>query len=164
MILQQWIDQWKHKSPDVQVRVKTALDFLRNHYGNNDARILGEIKCIDFSRPVSLPTLMRGEKLIGSKDPRISPYRAIYFTRSGNPANRLGISTESNLKTNPKIVEKVVNRYEVVVTIPTGQVLESTCAPAADTWSIKGQQVLAGGGGRQFLIPRINLYLRFIET
>ena len=163
MTLGQWLEGWTRKSVEVQTRVKTALDFLQKHYGNNGAKILSEIKCIDFSRSVGLPNLMQGTKLVGSKDPRISPYRAVYFTRSGHPAERLGISTDGNLKSNPKILAKVLNRYEVMVGIPCGEVLESICAPASDSWSIKDRTVLAAGGGIQYLIPKMNRYLRFIE-
>ena len=163
MTLDQWLEPWTRKSTEVQTRVKTALDFLRKHYGNNDAKILSEIKCIDFSRPVGLPNLLRGMKLTGSKDPRNSPYRAVYFTRSGHPAERLGIATEGNLHSNPKIMAKVLNRYEVIVLVPQGEVLESICAPASDHWSVKGRTVLASGGGVQYLIPNMNRYLRFIE-
>jgi hypothetical protein len=162
MTLEQWLDQWKHKSPQVQERVRVALDFLRKHYGTRDDRILSEIKCIDFSRPVELPAIPAKTMLVGSKDPRVSPYRAVYFTRSGHPADRLGISTSGALRTNPKVLDKALYRYEVLVPIPSGEALQSTCAPAADTWSIPGQKVLAAGGGLQVLIPNMNRYLRYV--
>lgn len=84
MTLEQWLDPWKYKSTDVQQRVKLALEFLERHYGAaREEKILREIKCIDFSHPVSLPTLFLGTILVGSKDPRASPYRAVYFTKVG---------------------------------------------------------------------------------
>ena len=162
MTLDQWLDQWKHKSPAVQARIATALDFLRKHYGTRQDKIFSEIRCIDFSHPVKLAALPAGVQLVGSKDPRVSPYRAVYFTRSGHPMDRLGISTAGGLRTNPTVMDKVLFRYEVLVAIPPGEALESTCAPAADTWSIPGQKVLAAGGGLQYLIPSMNRYLRYV--
>ena len=162
MTLQPWLDQWKHKSPQVQARVQTALDFLQKHYGTaRPDKILSEIKCIDFSKAVELATIPARTMLVGSKDPRVSPYRAVYFTKSGHPMDRLGISTAGAIRTNPKVLDKVLYRYEVIVSIPSGEALESTCAPAADTWSIVGQKVLSDGGGLQFLIPNMNRYLRY---
>lgn len=163
MTLQMWLDQWKHKSPAVQARVQTALDFLQKHYGVVRAdKVLSEIKCIDFSREVELPVLVAGTMLVGSKDPRVSPYRAVYFTKSGHPMDRLGIATTGMMRTNPVALDKVLYRYEVLVMIPKGEVLQSICAPAADTWSIYGRKQLAAGGGLQFLIPNMNRYLRYI--
>ena len=172
MTLEQWLDQWTRKSVDVQERVQVALQFLQRHYGKTRSeKILGEIRCIDFSHPVSTPTLARGITLVGSKDPRVSPYRSTYFTRSGYPVSRLGVSSSGNLFTrkdapkryeNLRILDKVLNCYEIVVAIPEGEVLQSVCAPAADTWSIKDAKVLAAGGGLQYLIPRMNLYLRYV--
>jgi Bacterial toxin 46 len=166
--LQQWLDQWKHKSPQVQARVQTALDFLQKHYGKEpdktrrENKILGEIKCIDFSKSVSLPTMTAATRLVGVKDPRKPPDSAVYFTKSGHPASRLGIATEGALPTDPRVLDKALYRYEVVTPIPAGEILESTCAPAADTWSIVGQKVLADGGGLQYLIPNMNRYLRYV--
>ncbi len=163
MTLQQWLDQWKHKSSDVQQRVRTALDFLQKHYGTNRPdKVLSEIRCTDFSHPVTLPMLPAGMQLVGSKDPRVSPYRSVYFTTPGHPAHRLGISTSGALRTNPVVMDKVLYRYEVLVPVPVGEVLQSVCAPAADTWSIQGRRVLAAGGGVQYLIPNMNRYLRFV--
>ena len=165
MTLQQWLDPWKHKSPQVQARVQVALDFLKKHYGAaREDKILSEIKCIDFSHPVELPAIAAATVLVGSKDPRVSPYRAVYFTKSGHPAERLGISTSGALRTNPKVLDKVQYRYEVLVPIPSGEALQSICAPAADTWSIAGKKILAAGGGLQILIPNMNRYLRYVAS
>ncbi len=60
------------------------------------------------------------------------------------------------------MLDKVLYRYDVIVAIPSGEVLESTCAPAADTWSIAGRKVLAAGGGLQYLVPNMNRYLRYV--
>lgn len=162
MTLQAWLAQWKHKSIDVQQRVETALRFLRDHYGDREDRVLSEIRCIDFSRSVRLPSLPKGERLVGAKDARVSPYRAVYFTRSGHPIQRLGVAAEGNLRSNPTLLPKVLYRYEVLVPIPVGEVLESICAPAADNWSVQGQRILVAGGGLQYLIPRMNRYLHFV--
>lgn len=163
MTLQQWLDQWQHKPRAVQDRVRVALDFLRKHYGAaRDDKVLGEIRCIDFSHPVELPAIEARTVLLGSKDPRVSPYRAVYFTRSGHPVDRLGVSPSGALRTNPTVLDKVLHRYEVMIAIPSGEVLQSICAPAADTWSIAGRKILAAGGGLQYLIPRMNHYLRHL--
>lgn len=163
MTLQQWLDQWQHKSSAVQARVAVALNFLQQHYGTGKPdKVLSEIKCIDFSHPVELTTLPSFTSLVGSKDPRVSPYRAVYFTKSGHPADRLGISTSGALRTSTTVLDKVLYRYEVLVTIPKGEVLQSACAPAADTWSIQGQRILASGGGLQYLIPNMNRYMRYV--
>ncbi len=162
MTLTDWLAQWKHKSAAVQARVDVAYQFLTTHYGTaRPDKILGEIRCIDFSHPVTTPTLAVGTPLVGSKDPRVSPYRAVYFTKSGYPAERLGVSTSGSLKTDPKVLDKVLYRYEVLVTIPVGEVLQSICAPAADTWSLKGKKILTAGGGLQYLIPKMNRFLRY---
>lgn len=169
MDLNQWIDQQTRKSVSVQKRVDVALQFLRHHYGvMNEQKILSEIRCIDFSRPVETPTMPPGTVLVGSKDPRVSPYRGAYFTKPGHPADRLGIASEGNLShrgkvIDPKTRDKVLYRYEVLVMIPKGEVLQSICAPAKDHWSIAGRQVLVAGGGVQFLIPRMNRYLRYLS-
>lgn len=162
MDLNTWLAQWAHKSQEVQGRVRTARTFLQQHYPTRPDRILSEIRCIDFSRPVSVPSLPVGTQLVGFKDPRVSPYRASYFTRAGIPMERLGVSSSGNLRTSPKVLPKTLYRYEVLVTIPEGEVLESTCGPAADMWSIIDRKVLASGGGLQYLIPHMNRYLRFI--
>ena len=163
MTLQQWLDQWEHKSPDVQKRVGVALGFLQTHYGEGADRVLREIRCIDFSHPVDLPMIPARTTLVGSKDPRTSPYRAVYFTRPGHPLDRLGVSATGALRTSPKVLPKALYRYEVLVPIPPGEALRSTCAPAADTWSIEGRNILAAGGGVQYLIPNMNHYLRYVS-
>jgi Bacterial toxin 46 len=161
--LDRWLEQWTHKSRSVQDRVQVALDFFWKHFGTGcPDRILSEMKCIDFSHSVDTPMIPRGITLVGSKDPRVSPYRAVYFTTPGHPADRLGIAPSGNLSTNPTVMDKVQYRYQVLVTIPPGECLQSTCAPAADTWSVQGQKILAGGGGLQYLIPKMNRYLRFV--
>lgn len=69
-------------------------------------------------------------------------------------------------KINPEIEQimcdnpHIKHRYEVLVMIPQGEVLQSICGPPKDPWSIAGRQVLVAGGGVQFLIPRMNRYLR----
>lgn len=168
MTLEQWLEQWTHKSGDVQARVKMALEFLQTHYGTTRSdKILNEIRCIDFSHAVSLPHIPSGTVLVGSKDPRVSPYRATYFTKSGHPSSRLGVASQGNVSyrgnlLHPTIVDKVLYRYEVLAPIPPGEALQSICAPARDNWSISGQTILTAGGGLQYLIPNMNRYLRFM--
>ena len=67
MTLQQWMDQWRHKSPAVQDRVRIALQFLQKHYGVEKAdKVLSEIRCIHFSHQVELPTIPAKTTLVGS--------------------------------------------------------------------------------------------------
>ncbi len=172
MQLSNWLEQQRRKSKTVNDKVDLALAFMQNHYGNNDRKILSEMRCIDFSKQVEGVGLDRGTILVGYKDPRVSPYRSSYFTRSGHPASRLGIATESrpsykDRKTGKKYsadttLEKVIRRYEVMVPITKKDALMSYCAPAADNWST-GKKVLAAGGGLQYLIPQANRFLRSIE-
>ncbi len=171
--LNQWLTQPTHKSPEVQARVFRAFRFLQTQYpAKNPGSILSELKCIDFSHPVELPSLSPGTVLVGFKDPRVSPYRSAYFTKSGYPVGRLGVADHSRLRTNQKTLDKVQNRYEVIVAIPVGEVLESICAPAEDKHSMalpQGQKpskgargILAAGGALQYLIPRMTRYLRYV--
>lgn len=169
MTLQQWLDQWKHKSKDAQDRVNLAFGFLQKHYGAAcEDKILNEIKCIDFSHPVCLPALNTGTQLVGSKDSRVSPFRATYFTKSGHPVQRLGVASSGDIShrgnvLHPTVMEKVIYRYEVIVPIPSGEVLQSICAPAKDNWSIHGRTILTTGGGLQYLIPAMNRYLKYLD-
>ena len=168
MNLNQWLDQMTRKSNEVQKRVHIALKFLQKHYGvPKEDKILSEIRCIDFSHSVSTPPLPAKTMLVGSKDPRVSPYRATYFTKSGHPVQRLGVATSGNISRHGNVLDatvrdKVVLRYEVLVPIPQGEVLQSICAPARDHWSIHGQKALVEGGGLQYLIPNMDRYLRHI--
>lgn len=175
MTLEKWLEgkqATSGNSPEWQTRVDIALTFLKSHYAH-EGQILSEIKCIDFSKEVSTPMLARETMLVGFKDPRISPYRSKYFTKSGYSAQRLGISTYGRPSfkdretgatwTAGSALEKVMLRYEVMVSIPPTEVLMSSCAPAADTWSLEGKTILAAGGGLQYLIPNANRFLRYIE-
>ncbi|MCC9603419.1 hypothetical protein LOC67_22960 [Stieleria sp. JC731] len=173
MQLADWLSQQRSKSQEVQAKVDLAIAFLRRHYGEKDSKILSEVKCIDFSKDVAQVSLDRGMILVGFKDPRISPYRASYFTLSGHPAHRLGVSTHSRPNFVDRVTHKrftadvtlakVIHRYKVLVPVPKDDALMSYCAPAADTWS-QQKKVLAAGGGLQILIPRANRFLQFIET
>ena len=171
--LELWLAQWNGKSAPVRARVQRALDFHRGHYPDRtEQRLLDELRCIDFSHPVELPSLSPGTVLVGFKDPRVSPYRSAYFTKSGYPVGRLGVADHSRLRTTQKTLDKVQNRYEVIVAIPVGEILESICAPAEDKHSMPlppGQQppksargILAAGGALQYLIPRMTRYLRYV--
>jgi hypothetical protein len=161
MTLQQWLDQSQQQSREVQDRVRLAVDFLQRHYGVARAeRVLSEIQCIDFSQPVELPAIPAQTILVGSKDRRDAPSRTVYFTKSA--IDDLGAASNGRLRTNPKVLDEVPHRYEVLVPIPSGEALQSMCAPDADTWSVEGRKLLAAGGGHQFLIPNMNRYLRFM--
>lgn len=111
--------------------------FLQPHDGRASDRILNEIRCIDSFAPVELPMVQAGTPRAGVKDPRVSPYRAASFTKPFHPARHRGVSTAGNLRTSPAARNKVLYRYDVLVTIPGGEALP-------------------------FLIPNTNRYLRFV--
>jgi len=163
MTLQQWLDQWRYKSRDVQDRVQIALEFMQKHYGATSANtILSQMQCIDFSRSVQLPRIPVNTRLVGFKDPRVPPDRSAYFTKSGYPVYRLGTSPNGAVDEDPEVLPKTLYRYVVLVAIPVGEVLQSTCAPAADERSIKGRKIQAAGGGLQYLIPNMKRYLKHL--
>lgn len=155
-----WKAQFAHKPLPVQQRLAVAEGFLRKHFPHiSDDHLVSELRCADYSKPVSVVSIPAGTQLIGYKDPRVSPLRGTYFSRPGNSADRLGISPIGNLRSDPTLMEKVINRYEVRVTI--AEALESTASPAADTWSVKGRRVIANGGAVQYVIPQPQRYLTY---
>jgi len=163
--LQIWLDQWHG---DKRERMDIGLNFFQKHFkGYKDNHILSELMCIDFAFPVRVISLPSGTELTGYKDPRISPFRGKYFTLSGTPANRLGLSSEGRISLFPKddsrksppstVRPKTLVRYLVNKTIP--EVLESRCAATSDRWSDQEKQVLVRGGGIQYVIPRAFMHI-----
>jgi len=134
---------------------KIAEEFYRIYCPDR----MGEIDFIDFNYPVRDVRIDAGTKLVGFKDPRVSPLRTTFFAVPGTPAQILGVHTAGNLKTNPKTLDKVLNEYEVLVAIP--HALESVCADGIDAWSEKGQAIPVAGGGWQYKIPHPERYLRY---
>jgi hypothetical protein len=138
-----------------EYRRKVATDFYRIFAPDR----MGEIDFIDFDYPVRDVRIERGTRLAGFKDPRVSPFRTTFFCIPGTPNEILGVHTAGNLKTHPKVLDKVLNEYEVLVPVP--HALESVCADGIDAWSEKGQAHPVGGGGWQYKIPRPELYVRY---
>jgi hypothetical protein len=120
---------------------------------------MGELDYIDFNYPVRDVRIEKGTRLAGFKDPRVSPLRTTFFCLPGTPIDILGVHGVGNLKTNPKAAHKVVNQYEVLVTIP--HALESVCADGIDAWSEKGRAHPVAGGGWQYKIPHPERYVRY---
>ena len=121
-----------------------AESFYKSHasYG------MGEIEYINFDYPVRIIQIAKGTHLRGFKDPRVSPLHRhnTFFTIPGTPIAGLGVHNRGNLKTNPKVMAKVLNEYEVIINITA--VLESVCKDGIDTWSIgTGMSVPVKGGG-----------------
>jgi len=155
-VLQTWLGQWhgpKRKRMDI------ALQFFKKHFSHyEDKHVLSELMCVDFAYPVQVVPLPAKTELVAYKDPRISPFRGKYFTRSGYPAHRLGISSESRLRIlSAGIERKTLVRYTVNVRIP--EVLESVCAAASDRWSDELKPALVNGGGHQYVIPKAHMHM-----
>ena len=134
---------------------KIATDFYRTYCPDR----MGEIDFIDFNYPVRDVRIDAGTRLVGFKDPRVSPLRTTFFALPGTPNDILGVHGAGNLKTNPKTLDKVLNAYEVLVAIP--HALESVCADGIDAWSEKGQAHPVAGGGWQYKIPHPERYVRY---
>jgi len=169
-VLQKWIDTTPES--DILQRyfsaysgikkesINYALGFMKKHFLNfSNKNIFSELICIDFSYPVKIVNIRPGTELVAFRDPRVSPFRGKYFTKSGHPADRLGIHTESTVGNNPTEKTKTLVRYTVRVYIP--EVLESRCAAASDRWSIQDRNILAAGGALQYLIPHPERYVTY---
>ena len=133
-----------------------AKEFYQAHFPKS----LGELEYIDFNYPVKIVRIERGTELWGFKDPRVSPFKTTFFTAHGTPIDILGVSDTGNLrKTNHKVEKRVLNKYEVMATVPGA--LLSLCASGIDKWSIWGVEKPVMGGGWQFKIPEPHRYLRY---
>ena len=119
----------------------------------------GEIDYIDFNYPVRDVRIERGTRLWGYKDPRVSPLLTTFFCIPGTPTEILGVHGFGTLKTHPTARGKVLNEYEVLVTIP--HALESVCADGLDAWSVKGQRHAVTGGGWQYKVPDARRFVRY---
>ncbi len=134
---------------------RTATSFYLAHFPDK----LYEIDYIDFDYPVRIVSIPRGVRLIGYKDPRVSPLLTTFFTIPGIPIEILGVHGVGALKTNPKPRPKVMNEYEVLVDVRGA--LESVCAEGIDNWSIWKVEHPVKGGGWQYKIPKPARYLRY---
>ncbi len=143
-----------------KVRYDFALGFMKRHLaGYSNKSIFSELVCIDFSYPVKTVSIRPGTELVAFRDPRISPFRGRYFTKSGHPADKLGIHTGSTIGNHSVEKAKTLVRYTVKVHIP--EVLESRCAATSDIWSMRDRSLLAAGGALQYLIPNPKLYITY---
>ncbi len=157
--LDKWLEPWTRKSQSVQLRLSTALAFLQKHYARPED-VLSRMRAIDFSREVALTAIPAKSALVASRDPRVSPAKGVWFTKSGHPVQRLGVASAGNTKEDPREVRKVLYRYLVVSSIPASEVLMSRAAAAADTWSSQSRVALSAGGGLQYLIPNHRKFLK----
>ncbi|HEY2434454.1 MAG TPA: polymorphic toxin type 46 domain-containing protein [Vicinamibacterales bacterium] len=117
-----------------------------------------ELEYIDYNYPVRELRIEKGARLWGHKDPRVSPYRGTFFCPTGTPREILGVHGAGNLQTHSRVTDKVLNQYEVLVTVP--HALLSLCASGVDTWSERGRLIAVGGGGWQYKILRPWNYMR----
>jgi hypothetical protein len=138
-----------------EYRRQIALTFYKTYCPDRT----GEIDYIDFNYPVRDVRIERGTRLSGYKDPRVSPLMTTFFCIPGTPADILGVHNVGMLKTNPSARLKVLNEYEVMVTIP--HALESVCASGIDAWSMRGQVHPVAGGGWQYKVPQASHYVRY---
>jgi Bacterial toxin 46 len=120
---------------------------------------IGEVEFIDLNYPVTDVRIEKGTRLWGFKDPRVSPLKTTFFCIPGTPNEILGVHSQGNLKTNSKVLSKVLNEYEVLVTIP--HALESVCADGIDSWSEYGRAIAVAGGGWQYKVPHPERYVRY---
>lgn len=120
---------------------------------------ISEVEFIDFNYPVTDVRIEKGTRLWGFKDPRVSPLKTTFFCIPGTPNEILGVHSHGNLKTNSKVVSKILNEYEVLVTIP--HALESVCADGIDSWSAHGRAIPVAGGGWQYKVPHPERYVRY---
>lgn len=120
---------------------------------------MGEIEFIDFNYPVRDVRIDAGTRLWGFKDPRVSPLKTTFFCIPGTPNEILGVHAAGSLKTNPRVLGKVLNEYEVLVAIP--HALESVCADGLDAWSERGSAHPVKGGGWQYKVPQPHRYVRY---
>ena len=111
-----------------------------------------ELDYIDYDYPVHDTRIEKGTRLWGYKDPRVSPFTTTFFCPTGTPREILGVHGAGTLKSNPRVMPKVLNEYEVNVVIP--HALLSICAPGVDTWSERGKLYAVIGGGWQYKIPQ----------
>jgi Bacterial toxin 46 len=118
---------------------------------------LGELDYIDYNYPVRDVQLEKGTRLWGFKDPRVSPFMTTFFCPTGTPREILGVHGAGNLKSNPRVLPKVLNEYHVMMTIP--HALLSLCAPGVDKWSERGRLYDVLGGGWQYKIPQPARYM-----
>jgi Bacterial toxin 46 len=155
--LADWLKE-KSSNPHVYARVMIAKSWLEQKFSPRPEDLLSELVCYDFSLPVAVIALEVGTTLVGYKPPAADPLSGRYFAPAGTPLFRSGIGWEA-LDNGGVPVAKVFHRYRVQTRIP--EVLQSTCAPARDTWSRpdlpRGQ--LSGGGATQYVIPNARAHL-----
>lgn len=66
------------------------------------------------------------------------------------------------MNTNPRVVPKVLNEYEVRVTVP--HALLSLCASGVDKWSERGKLDEVAGGGWQYKAPQPSRYMIYTTS
>jgi len=123
---------------------------------------IGELDYIDYNYPVHDTRIEKGTRLWGYKDPRVSPFMTTFFCPSGTPREILGVHGAGSVKTNPRVMPKVLNEYQVSVTIP--HALLSLCASGIDKWSERGKLHEVAGGGWQYKIPQPSRYMTYTTS
>ena len=161
----------------------TALDFMTRKFPKwSDAELSAKLRGIDFSKPVEVRTFSphSNVRLAGYRDVLVeahwnaaqremsfvprpqAPMKSSFFTDAGVPVDRLGVASG----------QRYFVRFRVTRPV---EVLESTAAAIADTWTAGrtpsfrvsakpgelGREIVAGGG-KQYLIANPAQFLEVV--
>lgn len=122
---------------------KIASDFYLKS-GYKPSRIETHLNGIDFTQPVEIVKLPQGTQVSQWQVPGAS--QGNYYALPGTQPQQLGISPLGSDPVNGQIVDRAAVSY---ITNCEVEVLKTTAAPIADTWSIPGQAVATEGAGLQ---------------
>jgi hypothetical protein len=136
----------------IAARQKVARSFYENA-GMGPEDMDSHIACIDMNQPVSEASIPgagggpAGDQLYQWNAPgKTGQY---FSTDPSVTPDQLGI--DSNVASGGQVVPRVQDSFTATEPV-TG--LQSTAAPAVDTWSVPGQATQTGGGATQVFIPR----------
>jgi hypothetical protein len=136
----------------IAARQKVANSFYEKS-GMGPEDMESHVRCIDMKQPVRVASIPpdgggpAGDQLWQWNAPGKTGQ---YFTNDPSVTpNQLG--TDSRAAVGGQIVNRVQNSFTATQPV-TG--LQSTAAPALDTWSVPGQTTSTDGGGTQFFVPR----------
>ncbi len=151
-------------SPEqIAARKKVAADFYAKQgqkwdRGQGVVRPLtpqeqqSELDCIDFNKPVRAGPPPPLPQPVGQWQAP-NGQRGNYFAPPGTPPDQLGIGSNGIDYSQPPPRSPVPKQCTPYNTSPDTPYLQSTAAPANDTWSTPGQPQPAMGGGTQYYVP-----------
>ena len=153
------LDKWLAQvgvtpAPVPRQNVRTALRFFAQHMPTlPPAMAMSFLRAMDLSKPVRVPVLPVGERLIAFRSGNESPFK-LFYTRPGaskyssgiNPAGRSAV--HFTVRAPAPALETYTSGVVDVWTVPAdGQ--HTTVAPRANSTG-----VMVAGGGIQLIIPR----------